>query len=45
MSIPNVIRGKLIRAASKDVKFMLQHEFVLPIVGESFKVITLGKFE
>ncbi len=45
MSIPNVIRGKLIRAASKDVKFMLQHEFALPIIGESFKVITLGKFE
>ena len=45
MSIPNVIRGKLIRAASKDVKFMVQHNFSLPMIGESFKVITLGKFE
>jgi CheY-specific phosphatase CheX len=45
MSIPNVIRGKMIRASSKDVKFMLQHHFTLPMIGESFKVITLGKFE
>lgn len=45
MSIPNVIRGKFIRAASKDVRFMLQHEFTVPIFGETFKVITLGKFE
>lgn len=44
MSIPNVIRGKFIKAASKDVKFMLQHQFTLPMIGESFKVITLGKF-
>lgn len=45
MSIPNVIRGTLIRVAIKNVAFMLQHEFALPIIGESFKVITLGKFE
>lgn len=45
MSIPNVIRGKFIRANSKDVRFMLQHQFTVPIIGESFKVITLGKFE
>lgn len=45
MSIPNVIRGKLIRAASKDVKFMLQRQFAVPIQGESFKVIALGKFD
>ena len=45
MSIPNLIRGKLIRAASKDVKFMLQRQFTVPIVGASFKVIALGKFE
>src|SRR5688572_11057404 len=34
MSIPNIIRGKLIRAASKDVKFMLQRQFTMPILGE-----------
>jgi chemotaxis protein CheX len=45
MSIPNIIRGKLIRAASKDVRFMLQRQFVEPIAGENFKVIALGKFE
>lgn len=45
MSIPNLIRGKLIRASSKDVKFMLQREFTAPIDGASFKVIALGKFE
>lgn len=45
MSIPNIIRGKLIRAASKDVKFMLQRQFTVPIQGESFKVIALGKFD
>lgn len=45
MSIPNIIRGKLIRAASKDVKFMLQRQFAVPIHGESFKVIALGKFD
>lgn len=44
MSIPNVIRGKFIKAASRDVKFMLQHQFSLPMNGESFKVITIGKF-
>lgn len=44
MSIPNVIRGSLIKAASKDVRFMLQHQFNLPMNGESFKVITIGKF-
>jgi CheY-specific phosphatase CheX len=45
MSIPNVIRGTFIKAASRDVKFMLQHQFSLPMNGESFKVITIGKFE
>ncbi len=45
MSIPNVIRGKFIKAASKDVRFMLQHQFSLPMIGESFTVSTLGKFE
>ena len=44
MSMPNVIRGKWIKAVSKHVNFMLQHDFALPIVGEGFKVITLGKF-
>lgn len=45
MSIPNVIRGKLIRAGSKDVRFLLQHQFTVPAIGQGFKVITLGKFE
>ena len=45
MSIPNIIRGKLIRAASKDVKFMLQRQFAMPILGENLKVIALGKFD
>jgi chemotaxis protein CheX len=45
MSIPNIIRGKLIRAASKDVKFMLQRQFTVPIIGEGLKVIALGKFD
>jgi len=45
MSIPNVIRGKDIKAATRDVTFMLEHCFALPMIGESFKVITLGKFD
>ena len=45
MSIPNIIRGNAIRASSRDVKFMLQRRFDVTIVGESFQVIALGKFE
>jgi len=45
VSNPNVIRGKLIRASSRDVKFVLQRQFTVPIQGESFNVIMLGKFD
>lgn len=45
MSIPNIIRGKAIRAASRDVKFMLKRDFGVSISGETFQVIILGKFE
>ena len=45
MSIPNIIRGTLIRAASRDVKFLLQRQFAVPIDGAGFRIITLGKFD
>lgn len=45
MSIPNIIRGRAIRAASRDVKFMLKRDFTVSITGEKFQVIVLGKFE
>src|SRR5689334_21597821 len=34
MSIPNIIRGRAIRATSRDVSFMLKREFSLSISGE-----------
>jgi CheY-specific phosphatase CheX len=46
MSIPNIIRGKSIRATSRDVSFMLKREFSLSISGgETLQVIILGKFD
>jgi chemotaxis protein CheX len=45
MSIPNIIRGKLIRATSRDISFVLQRQFAVPVNGAEFKVITLGKFD
>lgn len=45
MSIPNIIRGKFIKAATRDVKFMLQRCYPVPIPGEQLKVIMLGKFD
>jgi len=45
MSIPNVVRGRAIRAASRDIKFMLKREFAVSISGERLQVIALGKFD
>jgi CheY-specific phosphatase CheX len=45
MSIPNIVRGQAIRAASRDIKFMLKRDFALTITEEKLQVIALGKFD
>lgn len=44
ISIPNIIRGNNLRAASMNVEFILQRQFAPPIPGETFRVIALGQF-
>jgi CheY-specific phosphatase CheX len=45
LSIPTIICGKRLYAASKDVRFLIQRPFLVPRFAEEIKVITAGKFD
>ena len=45
ISIPNIIRGESVRAAGKNISFTLSREFRIPDLGESLRIIVIGKFE
>jgi CheY-specific phosphatase CheX len=45
MSIPNIIRGRVIRASSRGIRFVHKRDFAISGTGEVFQVIVLGKFD
>lgn len=43
MTIPNIIRGRSIRATGRDVQFMIQRRFLLPEINNDFQISLFGR--